>query len=193
MTIDTEKKIEELEAEIERLKREVFYDGLTSLLNRRGFEKETSGIFEIISFHKDNKERRAGFKDLSILFIDLDNFKQVNDIFGHQMGDEVLKKTAQVLKRSVRTNDLVGRWGGEEMVVGLVGASINVAKRIAEEIRVAIEKMKIKLSETPIPTTASIGVAHYTEEKTLLELIEKADRAMYEAKQAGKNRVVVLE
>ena len=190
---DLEKKIAELEQEIERLKHQVFYDELTGLLNRRGFEKETSGIFNIISFHKDNKERRAGYKDLSILFIDLDNFKQVNDIFGHQMGDEVLKKTGTVLHHSVRGNDLVGRWGGEEMVVGLVGASIDVAKRIAEEIRAAIEKMGVKLSETNVPTTASIGVAHYTGEQSLLDLIEKADRAMYEAKQAGKNRVVVLE
>ncbi|MDP2647860.1 MAG: GGDEF domain-containing protein [Candidatus Yanofskybacteria bacterium] len=188
--MDSEIRIRELETEIDRLKKQVFYDELTQVMNRRGFEKEANPIFKNISFHQKEHERRADFHDLAIIFLDIDDFKKVNDIFGHQTGDIVLQEVAKVLVKIVRSNDIVGRWGGEELVVGLVGASLDVAGKIAERIREDIEKMEVMYSNVKVPVTASIGVAGYSNEENLNELIDKADRAMYAAKQQGKNRVV---
>lgn len=188
-----EKKIVELEQEIGRLKKQVFYDELTQVLNRRGFEKEAKLVFENISFHREKRERRADYHDLSIIFLDIDDFKKVNDIFGHQIGDEVLQEVAKVLLRTVRSNDIVARWGGEEFVVGLVGADLKVADKIAERIRVDIQNMEVAFTgNVKVPTTVSIGVVGFSNDNNLDDLIERADQAMYKGKQAGKNRVVRL-
>lgn len=183
--------VESLRREIQTLKKLVYKDELTGVLNRRGVYEEFSGFFEEALFSKEHKELRRGvlIADFSVLFFDLDDFKSVNDTFGHDEGDRVLKYFAQELKKSARTIDAVGRWGGEEFVMGLLGASEEGAAEKAEAVRTSIEK---HVSAGGVAVTSSIGVASLREShaKTLEELITAADKAMYEAKMNGKNRVV---
>ncbi|HYU64704.1 MAG TPA: GGDEF domain-containing protein [Candidatus Paceibacterota bacterium] len=188
-----EKKIADLEMEIERLKKEVYYDELTQIFNRRGFQKEAEPIFKTISYTREEKKRSADSHDFTIMFIDIDDFKKINDVFGHQVGDEVLQKVAKVLTKIMRLNDIVARWGGEEFIIGLVRVGLATADRIAERIREDIKKMDIVFTgNVKVPVTASIGVVGYSHEKTLADLIDRADKAMYQAKQEGKNRVIRL-
>lgn len=178
------KDIKKLEAELERLQRLVHYDELTEILNRRGFNEEAGKAFRAVSFGRTEIERRIGFQiPFSILFIDLDDFKILNDIRGHEAGDKALKKVAEILRLGLRASDIFGRWGGEEFVVALLGANVNAAKAVAEKLRRDIAEAGL---------SASVGVASYQKEKSLAELIDSADKAMYQAKKKGKNRVIVM-
>lgn len=180
-----EKDIKQLEKELARLQKLVFYDELTGIFNRRGFSEEAGKAFRAVSFSRIEIERRIGFQiPFSLLFIDLDDFKKINDTCGHEAGDKALKKVAQVLKTNLRSSDIFGRWGGEEFIVVLLGANANAAKNVAEKLRQDIEKTKL---------SASIGVVSYGKEKSLVKLIDFADKAMYRAKKKGKNRVVALD
>lgn len=176
--------IEKLETELEHLKKLVYYDELTGILNRRGFTEEAGKAFRAISFGRAAIERRIGFQiPFSVLFIDLDDFKKLNDTRGHEAGDKALKKVAEILRAGLRASDIFGRWGGEEFAVALLGANVDVAKNVAEKLRRDIVEAGL---------SASIGVASYQKEKSLAELIDFADKAMYQAKKKGKNRVMVV-
>jgi diguanylate cyclase (GGDEF)-like protein len=147
-------------------------DGLTGLFNRRYFN-------ELIKTEM-NRVRRAP-APLSLLMLDIDNFKNYNDTQGHPAGDELLKGVAKVLKSSVRAVDMVCRYGGEEFVIILPQADKSVGKILAERIRVQVNLY--------FPTTISIGVATYPDDAEEIEpLIQKADNALYQAKQSGKNK-----
>ncbi|MCX7989476.1 MAG: GGDEF domain-containing protein [Aquificaceae bacterium] len=135
------------------------------------------------------RAKRQGLP-LSILMIDVDNFKNINDTYGHNVGDMVLKSLAQILKSSVRSYDLVARWGGEEFLILLLGDGQEEAVSIGERIRRSVES----LSKEGIPKfTVSVGVASYREGDDINSLIERADKALYKAKSQGKNRVVAGE
>ena len=157
-----------------------FSDSLTGLQNMRGF----TSLCRQLSFlaHRDSKK-------VGIMMIDIDDFKRVNDQYGHPKGDAILKAVANTIKSSLRKSDVVGRYGGEEFIVYLFGAEESVSKRIAEKIRRSIEQ------QTPegIPLTVSIGVAGgevgSNVEKDLEDLIGRADSCLYAAKGSGKNRV----
>ncbi len=178
------KDIEKLEIELERLKKLVFYDELTGLLNRRGFAEEAGRAFRAVSFGRAAIERRIGFQiPFSVLFVDLDDFKKLNDAQGHEAGDKALKKVAGILRAGLRASDIFGRWGGEEFVVALLGATGEAARAVAEKLRRDIVGAGL---------SASIGAASYRKEKSLAELIDFADKAMYQAKKGGKNRVIVM-
>ncbi|AZR74057.1 hypothetical protein BBF96_12020 [Anoxybacter fermentans] len=135
-------------------------------------------------------------KDLSVLMIDIDNFKKFNDTYGHDIGDEILKLVARTIKKCVRQTDCVFRFGGEEFVVLLPDSNIDNAKQVAERIRISISETKIPHLNN-VSITISAGLSHLTslliEEENDIpdELIRRADKAMYMAKQNGKNQVQV--
>lgn len=185
----------ELEKELKRLRQLVYCDELTGLYNRRGFHEESERIFKGTSSvwkrkHQQNKEVDVA---LSVIFFDADNFKMINDVYGHDTGDVVLKKIAELLKKHLRTSDIVARWGGEEFVVALFGAPAQDAPAVAERIRKDIETTKLPQTKKKMKVTVSIGIATYSGEDSLLDLITHADEAMYRAKKAGKNRVVIYD
>ncbi|MCR4275022.1 MAG: GGDEF domain-containing protein [Candidatus Campbellbacteria bacterium] len=185
--------IEKLHSQLHYLRTMVYKDELTGILNRRGIHEEFTSFFEEAKFSEENKGKRTGvtIHDFSILFIDLDNFKNINDTLGHDAGDEILKKIGSILKADMRDTDAVGRFGGEEFVVAMLGTTEDDAYIKAEKIRAHIEGTLCL--EPSACVTASIGVAslHTTKAETLERLITFADQAMYEAKtKRSKNNVV---
>ncbi len=184
------------DAEISRLRALVTKDELTGVLNRRGFLEELDRIYSDIYYaQKDEEIRRHFFVDMiSVLYIDVDNFKKANDIYGHKMGDNVLKKIVAILEDEVRRIDFIGRLGGDEFAVALIGTSIDDAFNIAEKIRkIVVEKVKLpkKKGVRKIPKiTISVGVASSKNSKNPERLIDRADSAMYESKhEFGGNKV----
>jgi diguanylate cyclase (GGDEF)-like protein len=157
-----------------RLRIEADMDPLTETLNRRRFsEVLTNAISEA-----------APDGQLSLLFIDLDNFKTVNDTFGHPVGDELLRSVAKVLRDNVRSSDAVGRHGGDEFVVLLAGAADQVARSLADKLAEVIAGIGIPAAGQVVRTRASIGVAHIDPRTatTAEEALGLADRAMYAVK-----------
>jgi len=158
---------------IEEEKRKADTDGLTGLYNRRYFN-------EIIE--KLVKRDR----NLSLIMIDVDNFKKYNDTYGHPAGDQLLKKVAGVIVEAVREGDIVARYGGEEIAVVLRNCANALAMQIAERIRRSVEQLK----DVQTPVTVSLGVATLPQHAAdVRSLIEYADKSLYEAKHTGKNRV----
>jgi two-component system, cell cycle response regulator len=161
-------------------------DGLTNLLNRRAIEDYAESEFNMAG----RKERA-----LSVILLDIDHFKKVNDHFGHKAGDHVLQQVAKVLREDLRNYDRVGRWGGEEFILILPETQLDDAIVVAERIRIKIAGMKISLEtgET-LSVRISLGVACTSSHvSSLLKLIDAADQAMYQAKQMGRNRVCIFE
>ncbi|MDC7234163.1 MAG: GGDEF domain-containing protein [Spirochaetales bacterium] len=155
-------------------------DPLTGLENRRFFDQTGELDFENM--------RQAG-KNLSILMIDLDHFKSVNDNYGHDAGDNILKEVGSVLNKSFRSADKVCRYGGEEFIVLLKGTGPHDSLRIAEELRQKIEKLEFPAYKG-LHLTTSIGIAHMTDtDRSLKEMTLRADKALYYAKEAGRNCV----
>jgi len=130
-------------------------------------------------------------KDLSVIMVDVDFFKKINDSFGHQSGDEVLRAVADILRLSSRSLDVACRYGGEEFILMLPGASSENAEKVGEKLRKAIQDLKFELGEkkTPHPVTASFGVATYKGNESPDEFIKRADKALYHSKETGRNRV----
>ena len=158
-------------------------DPLTGLHNRRS-------LFELgkIEFSRANRMNRP----ICCMMLDLDNFKQVNDNYGHLIGDQVLQEFAKRCKNSVREIDLVGRYGGEEFVVFLPETDLETALQVAERLRASIEETPMKVSSQELNVTVSIGVSRKDENTLELEtLIARADQAMYIAKHKGRNRVAI--
>ncbi len=155
------------------------YDPLTALLNRRGFETTYEALWHT---HKRTK------RPYSLLFLDIDHFKKINDSFGHDVGDAVLQKLAEILKKNLRESDVIARWGGEEFVVLLNDTDIEAAYKVAKKLRRAIEEYH----DEQLPHfTISIGVSGGTYTKALEHLIKEADSALYRAKKSGRNKVVI--
>ena len=126
---------------------------------------------------------------LALLFLDLDNFKIINDALGHSQGDVVLKTLADYLRAALRHADVVCRYGGEEFVALLPKTPVDQAMKLAERLRQKISRMTIPLPEQDVQFTVSIGVAGLMPEMDGEALVEAADAAMYRAKKAGKNQV----
>lgn len=191
----SQKQIEELEAEIERLRKLIHHDFLTEALNRHGFKEHVIPFFKRALFDQRSPEKGTDFKikSFTILFIDIDNFKEINDNFGHQVGDDTLKKIIKIIRGAIRKADFVGRWGGEEIVVALLGPGKKGAERIAEKILKSVEKEAVLNTESGEKNvTVSIGVASISRDiRKMEELIAMADKAMYVAKkERGKNNIV---
>lgn len=171
---------------IMRLQEQIVVEPLTGLLNRRAFESAFTKLLELMPSHRGN--RRPSMDAISLIVIDLDWFKKINDTFGHSVGDEVLKKIARCLKKTLRESDLVCRWGGEEFVVALPGVYEPEAMEVAEKIRKVISDTTFSVSALVV--TASIGVTATKRWVPLDDLFGRADGAMYEAKNKGRNCVV---
>jgi diguanylate cyclase (GGDEF)-like protein len=160
-------------------------DPLTGLLNRRAF------------MHAAGRElaRAARYEDsLSAILLDVDHFKRLNDDRGHAAGDLVLSKVGRLLAGTVRSCDIVARWGGEEFVIALPSTPPDGAALLAERLRVLLQEHEILDAQaTPIPVTASFGVAGLVTGDSLDQLIDRADRAMYAAKTNGRNRIHLMQ
>lgn len=156
-------------------------DSLTGIYNRRG----------LFQFGQREVERSLRFaRTISVLMVDLDHFKRLNDTYGHVVGDQVLASVAGRLNESVRRIDVVGRYGGEEFLVLLPECELQFARGVAERIRLAVERDPISSTSGPIPVTVSVGVASSEQSPLELEaLVRFADQALYGAKQAGRNQV----
>jgi len=187
-----EKRVQELEGEIERLKKLAYHDALTGALTRGTFQEAAGAFLEEVAVSRQEKRSSFLIKSFSVLFIDADNFKSINDNHGHETGDRVLKKIVEIVENKVRGSDFVGRWGGEEIVVGLLGANEEDAYEIAEKIRADVEDTKISAESSQVSLTVSAGVAEFKGENEILEeLVARADKAMYAAKhERGKNNLV---
>jgi diguanylate cyclase (GGDEF)-like protein len=168
---------EQMAARVEELSREVMTDALTQAFSHRYFMTHAEQDVQ--------RARRAG-SPLTLLMLDIDNFKMINDSMGHPAGDEVLRQVAAILRQTVRLSDVCARLGGEEFAVMMPGSSISGARQIAERIRERIAE-QVRL------VSVSIGVAELTAEGTLKDLIQRADQALYRAKADGKNRVRVWD
>jgi len=158
-------------------------DGLTGLFNRRHLNLLIDSEIHSVNLNKARK--------LSIIMCDIDNFKKLNDTYGHQAGDVVLKEVARIMKANCRQSDVVARYGGEEFLIILHGAGVKDSIRIAEAVRQAVAENQITFQGQAYRTSLSMGLAEYANERTKEELIEKADQALYQAKKEGKNRVCV--
>ncbi len=175
---DLQKRLEE-EKKVTELQKKCQYDGLTGLYNRETFETIYRELYT--NFKEENR-------DLSILMLDIDNFKQVNDCYGHQFGDKILKKVADKVKINVRKNDIVARYGGEEIIIILVEIDELEASVIAERIRDSIETLRLE----GVGVTISIGISNLKKDhhSNKDELIFIADKCLYRAKKVGKNNVI---
>ena len=154
-------------------------DGLTGLYNRRHLMEVLSQEFE---------EGKRYSTNLSFIMLDIDDFKSINDLYGHQKGDMVLKEIGKLLKRNLRSTDIVGRYGGEEFAIILPQTDIKGARITAERIRKQVEKHRF---EGLNRVTISLGVSSNKNCNSIDELIKRADNALYSAKRKGKNRVEV--
>lgn len=160
-------------------------DALTGLANRRFFEKQ---LIETLD------QAAHGGRALSLMMIDIDHFKQVNDRYGHDAGDHVLKSLAQRIRGVLRRSDPVCRYGGEEFLVLLPDTPLTVAERVAERMRASIETTPFRLEAAgaqAIPVTISIGLADRGGDANAEALLRRTDRALYASKTAGRNRVTV--
>ena len=157
--------------------RDATIDRLTDILNRRGIEPQIG--------REISRAARHG-TPLSLLILDVDHFKKINDKYGHSVGDLVLRSAAQVIARTVRATDLVGRWGGEEFLVLLPHTDLEHARLAAERIRRAIEGAPLCEGQS---VTISGGIAEFGMSDTGAGLVERADRQLYVAKTDGRNRV----
>lgn len=166
---------------MEHLRESSLRDAMTGLYNRRFLE-------EYITTLVSTTQRRDSV--FSVLMLDLDYFKQVNDTFGHEAGDKVLKSLAEILAKSVRTSDLVVRYGGEEFLIVLMDTNTEDALKVAEKIRSKVEETKIALPGISLQKTISIGVAEFpSDADTFWQVVKYADVALYAAKTQGRNRV----
>ncbi len=177
------KKVKKLQKKLEIVETEANTDYLTGLYNRRAFMNILNNLF------KDFKEFNNKF---SLILLDIDNFKKINDTYGHDVGDKVIKDVGEVLKKYLRPEDIPARIGGEEFAVLLVNSDENIAKAVAERLRNIMETRHVVIDEnTIVDYTASFGVASVSDQmEKPEELIKVADENLYRAKKAGKNRVV---
>lgn len=181
------KEIEAVRQELDLVRAESQIDSLTGVLNRRVFDLELEN--QIIQSQKDNSP-------VSIMLGDIDHFKEFNDQYGHLIGDKILRFIATMLKSSLKGQDIVARYGGEEFAIILPETKLNEALIVAEKIRstIAMARLKRKSTGQVFGTVKiSLGVTQLTLRDTPTTLIDRADKALYQAKRKGRNRVEPLE
>ena len=159
-------------------------DGLTGAMNRASFTNHA---------HREIGQHRRIKSNVSLLFVDADHFKRINDTYGHKTGDQVLKRIIRLVRGCLRNCDSVARWGGEEFVVLLPATDLNGALLIAEKIRHRIEIEHFDEFATGLHVTVSIGCVEMSSSEELDELVARADRALYEAKHRGRNQTAAVK
>jgi diguanylate cyclase len=178
-------EVVKLSEELRRMRQEVLTDPLTNLMNRRGFDGALSGMIEMA-----RKESSA----LTLLMLDIDHFKKVNDAYGHLFGDQVIRGVAQAMKASIKGQDIAARHGGEEFAVLLPSTDLKGGSSVAEHIRSSVERSKIRRAnsnEAVGNITISIGAAQFRVGESAENLIQRADAALYQSKNSGRNRVTI--
>lgn len=189
------KRISDLQAKVAELEQRLVTDEFMQIFNRHGLMEYLESIAKEVQWQHQHPDRRRNviIRSLSVVFLDIDFFKKVNDTYGHAAGDAVLQQVAALIQDEVRELDIVGRYGGEEIVIGLIGAKRADAHRVAEQLRGRIQEHNFTLDDgQTIRVTASLGVAELVG-RTLPETIAAADAALYQAKTAGRNQVVIAE
>jgi diguanylate cyclase (GGDEF)-like protein len=163
-----------------KLESAAYFDDLTGLINRRKW-------IELLD--EEYERMKCDRHPSSILLLDIDNFKAINDQYGHPAGDRILQEIATLVKKELRICDRIGRWGGEEFIILLVDTPTKKGTAVGEKLRNEIEKMSIQVESYLIKVTISIGVSSLDCEKDFLTSYKKADQALYLAKNNGRNRV----
>jgi diguanylate cyclase (GGDEF)-like protein len=166
----------------EELRARATFDELTGIFNR-------ASVLERLEHHIDRGLRRA--EATTVVLIDLDKFKCVNDTYGHMVGDEVLRETARRLRASLRTYDELGRYGGEEFLVILPDCELGPALQVAERMREALSTASVITAAGPMQLSASFGLATVSrsQRRSAADVLAQADAALYRAKRGGRNRV----
>ena len=163
------------------------YDFLTNVANRAHFFESAREVLGVSRRLDDKSGHRT---DHSVILLDIDHFKSVNDVHGHDVGDEVLKKVATCCQKSLREVDVFARYGGEEFAVFLPGANQEEAATLtAERLRKAVGELEFSVPSGPISVTISLGVAQVTPQETLTDALKRADEALYVSKRSGRNQV----
>jgi len=173
-------KIRMLEKKVKKLSQEVKTDFLTNIANKKAVMEELN--------RQESSYKRYG-TNYSLVFFDIDHFKNINDTYGHDAGDVVLKSLGLLFRRYARDVDLIGRFGGEEFVAILPNTNKEGAYKFAEKLRNIVQKAKFMYKNTRIPVTVSAGVASREEVNSKEELLKKADERLYLAKRSGRNKV----
>lgn len=169
--------------ENKQLKKLLEMDNMTKIYNRNYLE------FTLTSASVENNQFGTSF---GILFIDIDHFKNINDTYGHNTGDEVLKMVANTISSNIRAEDVFGRWGGEEFIIVLKRINLETMKKIAEKLRITVKNSYHKLEDgKEISVTISIGGSQYKSGEPVEALVERADGLMYESKQSGRDRYTI--
>ena len=179
---ESSEKLKKLNEELKELSSK---DPLTQLYNRRYFGEAALTMQSLAV--------RNNHHNISIIIIDVDNFKNINDTYGHGVGDKVIVTLARILENNCRKSDIVARFGGEEFVLLLYNTSVTFAENVAENIRKNVEDFKIDVKDGELKFTISLGVAQFEPQvdKNIECTINRADKALYSAKTSGKNKVIV--
>jgi diguanylate cyclase len=178
---EASRELDTIRTSLQKAEEQSRTDTLTGLANRRALDE---------FFRQAQIDAMEQGTPLSVMMIDIDHFKRFNDSFGHQIGDQVLRLVANVLREQVRDHDLVARYGGEEMICVLPGASLQVCRGVAERIRLAISQRRIRrrtTGEEISAITVSVGVAEFQPGETQDSVTERCDAALYRAKHSGRN------
>jgi diguanylate cyclase len=179
------RQVESLSVELAKAREESLRDGLTDAYNRKAFDRQMKNLVQ------RNSVMQAPF---ALMMIDIDDFKQINDTHGHQLGDRVLVSLVHKCREFIRAEDFPARYGGEEFAVILPGATLKNALKKARHICKAIAetsyRVEVEGQEIELAITISVGVSTFRPRDTEIQVIERADKALYAAKHAGKNRVV---
>lgn len=177
-----EQRIEHLKSELELVNKLVREDQLTGALNRRGLDD---------ALEREAARAERGGTPLCIALIDIDNFKKINDAFGHQVGDIVLVHLVAIIKETIRTNDLIGRYGGEEFLVLLPDSRLDEAVAVMGRVQRELARKPISWGKQQLLVTFSGGVAARNSGENEPSLVGRADKALYEAKRSGKDCIIV--
>ncbi|MEP1448295.1 MAG: GGDEF domain-containing protein [Paraglaciecola sp.] len=172
--------MQSLNSQLEELGR---VDGLTGLYNRRFWEEQ---------FVMEYKRSIRSDNPSTLIMLDIDHFKKVNDTYGHPAGDEVIKALSNIITKAIRETDIAGRYGGEEFAILLPDTPVANVEFVSERIRRLVEKCTVKYDEIDITFTISIGIAAFTKTyNNSTQWLDSADKALYQAKESGRNRVVL--
>lgn len=175
------------------LSQRAMIDGLTGLWNRAYFNERLGQMVQLSRRHRGEDAAAPGGGGMSLILFDVDHFKRINDTHGHPFGDEVLRTVARTALTRCRSSDVVCRYGGEEFAVLCPETDVAGAARLAEALRLGVKDMGLRHAGEPVPVTSSFGVAEHDGRMSAEELLSRVDGALYEAKHAGRDRVVVAE
>lgn len=180
---EASEKIARLEKELEMARQEKSVDALTRVYNRGYFDER---LKEAVAQFSRTKE------PCSLILLDIDEFKKFNDSYGHQAGDQVLTKVAELVKESVRASDTVARYGGEEFAVILYKAKLKDAMKMAEKIRKEVNRHEFVTQDKVIKVTVSIGLTEFSGDDSPQMIVQRADKGLYAAKEQGRNKCVQI-